>query len=863
MKVQKNTLLTLLMSTVLLTGCLSDDDDAKAEAGANVSVKERRSIVLSTAEASGEGAVTVTWTQISGPQLSLSGADTLTPQITAPSLDADATAVLRLTVTDSKGQIAEDDLTVNVTNNTLPALTAGLDAIAEKTEVELTAPLSDDGEITTVSWLQTAGPVVTLVGAGTNTVSFSTPAVTELTELTFLLTVTDDDNETAELQLSVEIEPNLVALTLSGSLNGADFSGGAAVLTGAQQNLTTEVNDNGAFSFELLLDDDLLDNVVAVSVTSQTSSRLKYSAVYSGFNRPETTSTAALVANPEQSNVATQLSNTVSVNAVSTALYALLVAANAGEMPTNIEQLVIVEKSIDADELTEAAAVVKILTENAEIALPEGVTDITALLVNIAAYNTIVEQIEAAQPGLIADTVVAIIADPTLTPPLTADTVPSEYIQTYATASGFLSRWGAKWQLGADGTGANADSFGDNSFAWQINDGSISVVYDNAGFRGTGFAFFTVGSYGLTEQQVQWLHADNIFQIQVNYYTPATVLTRITEGQLVDTYRRTDTNRTVIPEINTTQGVIALPDLVNENSSNVIMRKQTNSTAGFTAEQMPGMWAIYTHYIGLNFPSFHLDPLTFNANGTGSGSVTGRSFTWQVNDGVLSISLSDASVVTAKVIDQQGSDLLVFLTAYDSVGNVVAAQAEYAFKVGSQINATNLVNDDEKYWQRMDLIWETRYWQDGHILFCYRDPSCSDEVISTVFFGWHLDSDFSGTNLGWSGGELPPNLDIAAAMTPITWSYDAGVLTKSFRTLIRQWTPLKIETGKLGRRLYALEKYFSANTGAVSIPERLAMYEEIDYEYWNTNPTVVAAGLNTVKLQRKVLKPSKLNNLSN
>src|SRR5690606_5269850 len=164
--------------------------------------------------------------------------------------------------------------------------------------VSVTAPLADDGEVTVVSWLQTDGPELTLEGTDSDTVSFTTPAVTELTPVTFMLTVTDDDSETTELELVVDIAPTLVAFTLEGQVSGADFSGAEAVLSGAAAPATAVVDENGAFVIELELDDDLINSVVAVQLTSASNSRLTYSAVYSGFTTAEVVAVAAVKKSP-------------------------------------------------------------------------------------------------------------------------------------------------------------------------------------------------------------------------------------------------------------------------------------------------------------------------------------------------------------------------------------------------------------------------------------------------------------------------------------------------------------------------------------------------------------------------------------
>ncbi len=88
-----------------------------AEAGPEQSVKEKTAVTLDgSASCDVNGALaTIAWTQTSGPPALLSGADTLTPTFTAPPVStAGATAVFRLTVTDTGGLSSQDVVVVHI-----------------------------------------------------------------------------------------------------------------------------------------------------------------------------------------------------------------------------------------------------------------------------------------------------------------------------------------------------------------------------------------------------------------------------------------------------------------------------------------------------------------------------------------------------------------------------------------------------------------------------------------------------------------------------------------------------------------------------------------------------------------------------
>ena len=838
MKWTKNALAALI-STALLSGCFSDDEKASADAGDNLSVKERRAVQVSTATANGEGNVRIAWTQVSGPQLIISGANTLTPTFIAQSVDEDAEAVMRMIVTDAKGQVAEDEMSITISNNTLPQLNTQPEPIAEKTEVSVTADVSDDGEIRQVLWQQTGGPEVELSGEDSLTISFTSPAVTQSTALTFKLQVLDDDGEVAELEVVIEVLPTWVDVTLQGQVSGADFNGGSAELRGGAEQLSSNIDENGMFVFNLQLDDDALQSaVLSLEVTDANTGPIKYAALYSGFSTPQsqtTDSTIATILDDEiDSNVAQ-----VTITAVSTALYALLVTATGGDVPADVTHRMLAEKSLDADELTEAAAVVKILTDNADFSLPEGVSSVLELLQDVTAYNTVVTQIDAAQPGLIATTSQAFLQEPMLTPPLTTESVAPLYFQTYSAAAGFLSRGGERWQFDADGSGVLAQRRGSADFSWQLSNGAIALNFAAGSNSNTSNVTASAGVAGLTQQQVDWLTADNISQVTMTSTVSSALLQRATIGQAIDTFRYSGERQLSVGPITTTQGVVTASS-TEPFSQNVLMRKQQSTEAMFDPEQVSGTWALNTYFAqdlplqGGEVADFYLDPLSFSASGTGMGTATGRNFSWQVVEGKLLLSMSDGSKVNIEIIDQSGNDYQVFTSVYDGADNLVAAQADYGFKAKLDGQAVP-ANLGSVYWQTMINSWDKHSWDNGRLLFCQGDSACAQpEQSYHPAFGWQFVTGGTGNQYytGSPVGNLPPDFEFAS--TALSWVKTNPVsMNFSYGTNKRFWYILKEETGVLGRRLYVREEAYRTSDNKRTIGARLNIYEEIPLSYWN------------------------------
>ncbi|MDH3976007.1 MAG: chitobiase/beta-hexosaminidase C-terminal domain-containing protein, partial [Deltaproteobacteria bacterium] len=164
------------------------------------------------------------WTQVAGPAVTLTGADTPTMSFTVPFVNTSTVLTFDLTVTDNDGATASDQFNVTVYNVIIPpTVDAGLDqAVDEGIPVSQTGTASDsNGTVDSYAWTQVAGPAVTMNGADTPTMSFTAPFVNTSTVLTFDLTVTDNDGATATDQFNVTVYNVIIPPTVDAGLDQA------------------------------------------------------------------------------------------------------------------------------------------------------------------------------------------------------------------------------------------------------------------------------------------------------------------------------------------------------------------------------------------------------------------------------------------------------------------------------------------------------------------------------------------------------------------------------------------------------------------------------------------------------------------
>jgi hypothetical protein len=177
--------------------------------------------------------LTYTWKQVGGQSVTLNGADTSIATFTAPKdISSDTDLTFELTVTDSKN--ATNTATVKVTDkyipppNQPPTANAGIDQTVNTDDtvtLDGSGSTDPDGNITSYSWTQTDGPVVTLSDASVASPTFTAPSVSSDTELKFSLTVKDDKDAASNNPATVTVTVKAAAVPSAGNMTSAEGGG--------------------------------------------------------------------------------------------------------------------------------------------------------------------------------------------------------------------------------------------------------------------------------------------------------------------------------------------------------------------------------------------------------------------------------------------------------------------------------------------------------------------------------------------------------------------------------------------------------------------------------------------------------------
>lgn len=245
-----------------------------ANAGVDSTSVEGSTVTLSgTASTDPDGTIaTWEWSQTAGPDVTLSGDSTATASFDAPLTDTQYTLDFQLTITDNDGATNNDSVTITIDPSEPPVAMAGPDRdVVEQDTVSLAGSATDtDGTIAAYSWVQIAGPPVTLDDPASEAPNFDTPEVTDLTTVEFELTVTDSTDDSATDTVVLTINPNEPpVVTLHFPCEGCRYFGGAPfIVTGhvstgddnafvaGEDSITSLAVNTGGASVQADIDDD-------------------------------------------------------------------------------------------------------------------------------------------------------------------------------------------------------------------------------------------------------------------------------------------------------------------------------------------------------------------------------------------------------------------------------------------------------------------------------------------------------------------------------------------------------------------------------------------------------------------------------
>lgn len=233
------------LTTTVDVSVLATNDVPVANAGTDQNINEELLITLDGSNSSDPEfqALTFSWTQTGGTNVSLSSNTVAQPQFTVPNLVASETMTFQLVVNDGVNNSVASTVQINVTaSNEVPTADAGNDrtiteGVSTVKIIIFNGTGSDpEGRPLTFSWSQTQGTAVTLSSTTVANPQFTLPNFVSDETMTFSLIVSDGVNNSIASTVNINIIATNEIPTADAGANLSQNEGTTILLDGSNSS---------------------------------------------------------------------------------------------------------------------------------------------------------------------------------------------------------------------------------------------------------------------------------------------------------------------------------------------------------------------------------------------------------------------------------------------------------------------------------------------------------------------------------------------------------------------------------------------------------------------------------------------------
>ncbi|KTF11015.1 leucine-rich repeat domain-containing protein [Pseudoalteromonas carrageenovora] len=500
----------------------------------------------------------------------------------------------------------DDDVSEEV--NLAPSVQIlGQDEAQEKTAFTLSANAIDtDGQIINYSWQHDSTLNLSAQNPDSNEITYLSPDITEDVTVNFSVTVEDDDGATTTATQQVLIKRNSTAVTLNGLITDNTISFASVEITIGDKTYSATADENGVYTIVLDVDEALEQALVKVKAKGRDDLNpgVEFISQLSSVKKLATQAGDDGILDSDE-NFGVNTTN------VTTAEYALIV--REGDEPTSEDELDNALLNVDADEKVQLASLIKIIVDNPNYELPEGVNSTLDLVTDEEAAQQFEEDVNAQDPDLIEQTKTEIKEDEDLVTG-SKESLVGEYIinspRYYANTASHLT-------LNENGTGQYHAVTG-SSLMWQEVSGKIEVTLQSP---------VLINRYSQVEDDVETVYEEhlNSFSLQV-----------LGEN---DVFKTIDIKN----DITVYENNVEVQNKQEIQTTNLILK---NKTLSLNIENIVGEW-VMERIEGLNYNS-HLETIAFYEDGTGVVlSDNSAPFEWELANNKLTVTYDeDGSVGT-------------------------------------------------------------------------------------------------------------------------------------------------------------------------------------------------------------------------
>jgi len=264
-------------------------------------------------------------------------------------------------------------------------------------------------------------------------------------------------------------------LTLQGTVTDEPIANANVTATVGSQSFSATADAAGNYSVNLEVDDAGLTQLIQLAAKGVGDQSHVEFVSLAGSVQALTQAAGADGILSSAENFATQITN------VSTAQAALIAAANGGEMPTSAAALQTLAAGINAQDVLDLAAAIKLAVDDAaNYPLPSGYTSILALVSDTTARQQFLNDAYEKDPAAFAAVQAAIVQDAGLTKPISIDEDRSITTALLSSEADFSFNYTGRvmhFDFNKDGTGWAISETFDQAMTWVIEGSTVRVTY--------------------------------------------------------------------------------------------------------------------------------------------------------------------------------------------------------------------------------------------------------------------------------------------------------------------------------------------------------------------------------------------------
>lgn len=293
----------------------------------------------------------------------------------------------------------------------------------EQKVFELKADASDsDGSIASYSWSHDSELEISFSDKGSASTEVTVPDIAEDKLINFTVSVEDDKGASASESISVLVKRKVSSVTITGIVTDKPIANAIVDISAAQTSEQVTANAEGGYSVTLVVDESEVDALVKISAKG-VGEQQNVSFV------SQLNSVAKLVDQAGDDGVLSKEENfAVNVTNVTTAEYALLTRNNTSF--TSDEELSAALLNVDANEKIELATLIKVVVDNDDIELPEGVESTLDLIDDEQTASEFTKQLNDTNPDILEETKEEIKQDTDLVDGVKGELVGSYILQS-------------------------------------------------------------------------------------------------------------------------------------------------------------------------------------------------------------------------------------------------------------------------------------------------------------------------------------------------------------------------------------------------------------------------------------------------